>query len=607
MIISPTLNSYRCTATGRICAKRTVTTMVRKMIEVIANIMLRLASYLMLFAVYGVVLACGWNITSEGLSTRESSARQSHLTEATAKAVPEQVSDSVSAQSAFVTGVAGSGVDLGQSSLKERIANADVIARVTLRSITSSTEQFDTPDSLQTDETMNDGYVRSIDFAFDVLDYLKGTGGTALVAVVYGGQSYPTATEAAANGPDLQVERDTQWDDREAIVFLESTHRWLPSISQADRYRLGTRFGYMLDSSKSKQWLPVANPQSSSSPVNDNRRYLTDVPSASSTPTITLGELKVQIAAIEQEVRAGDGSEAYRECIADKYWQERLVQNNLNGTQPYQRYDSEIGSGLPSGSHVFEDGLAKTWRAQPVNRRSQFWLEENDNDLFVAEWPGVITTARPLPAGIYQYYYLSRLPEFIPCGAYPEQLKRSLEHFVTVTAPSGTTHEAFFDPVTIGMGVGADATNGVLKPATFTDANGASATIRSISYESGTVKVEVTPADALAGQILDIMELDGTVSLSLDVSDAAVDGANDTLIWSVSSQPWEDGDRLMVRIYIPVLSMAPTNLTGTIGTTHSTAWGPWSESYVPTTDAPHKSGITAPVSGTTTAASTGSQ
>ncbi len=395
---------------------------------------------------------------------------------------------------------------------------------------------------------MNDGHVRSIEFTFDVHEYLKGTGSTTLAAVVFGGQSYPTATEAEANGPDLLAERDTQWDSREAIVFLESSHKWLPRVNQADRYWLGWRTGYMLDSRKSKQWLPIADTQDSSSPVDDNRQYLTDVPSASSTPTINLGELKTLIEEVEQEIREGDGTEAYRECITDKYWQERVVQNNLKGAQPYQRYDSDIGSGLPSGSQVFEDEFAEVWRVQPVSARSEFWLEENDTDLFVAEWPGVITTGRPLPASEYKYSYLSRLPQFIPCDAFPEELKRSLEHFVTVTAPDGTLHELFFDPVTVGSTIAADSTNGMLKPTTFTDANGVSATLSSISYEAGMAKMTLSPHTGLAGHVVDFIALDGSVSLSLHTDDATLDPDIHTLTWAVTPQPWHDGDRLMVRI-----------------------------------------------------------
>ena len=131
---------------------------------------------------------------------------------------------------------------------------------------------------------------------------------------------------------------------------------------------------------------------------------------------------------------------------------------------------------------------------------------------------------------------------------------------MTVTAPGGTLHELFFDPVTVGSSVLADGTNGVLKPASFTDANGASATIGSISYEppsagsgqAGIVKLGVDPHTVLANHIVDIIELDGTVSLSLRAADATVDSANDTLTWSVSSQPWHDRDKLMVRIHKPL-------------------------------------------------------
>ena len=55
------------------------------------------------------------------------------------------------------------------------------------------------------------------------------------------------------------------------------------------------------------------------------------------------------------------------------------------------------------------------------------------------------------------------------------------------------------------------------------------------------MKLKVDPHDGLVGQVVDIIELDGTVSLSLDVLDATVDAANRTLSWSVASQPWEDG------------------------------------------------------------------
>ena len=49
-------------------------------------------------------------------------------------------------------------------------------------------------------------------------------------------------------------------------------------------------------------------------------------------------------------------------------------------------------------------------------------------------------------------------------------------------------------------------------------------------------------------RFLDFIALDGSVSLSLDVDDATVDAANNTLPWSLSDQPWHPSDKLMLRI-----------------------------------------------------------
>ena len=114
-------------------------------------------------------------------------------------------------------------------------------------------------------------------------------------------------------------------------------------------------------------------------------------------------------------------------------------------------------------------------------------------------------------------------------------------------------HELFFDPVTVGNAVAADGANGVLKPASFTDAIGATTTIERIAWEAGsgstgTVKVALSPHTGIAGHAVDFIALDGFVSLSLHVSAATVDAANNTLSWPVASQPWRSGDKLMLRI-----------------------------------------------------------
>ena len=119
---------------------------------------------------------------------------------------------------------------------------------------------------------------------------------------------------------------------------------------------------------------------------------------------------------------------------------------------------------------------------------------------------------------------------------------------VTATSPAGVLHEFFFDPVAIGSSAGADATNGVLKPAIFTNANGASTTIESITYEAGRVKVKVVPWTAMRQHTLDIINQDGTLLAPLTLQNSAVETHTNTLIWKVTPQPWMDGDKLMGHI-----------------------------------------------------------
>ena len=178
---------------------------------------------------------------------------------------------------------------------------------------------------------------------------------------------------------------------------------------------------------------------------------------------------------------------------------------------------------------------------------------DGDSDGF--EFDVTIVSTRPVPAGTYEFTSNYIPWKFLKCeGTY------SFPHTATVPLPEGVLHELFFDPVAVGSAVAADDTNGVLKPASFTGADGSSATIERTSYEppsagserAGTVKIAITagsdPDDLLGERLLDFIELDGTVSLSLYVAAATVDTANDTLSWTASSQPWDDGDKLMVRI-----------------------------------------------------------
>ncbi|MCY4529958.1 MAG: hypothetical protein OXD46_13120 [Chloroflexi bacterium] len=120
---------------------------------------------------------------------------------------------------------------------------------------------------------------------------------------------------------------------------------------------------------------------------------------------------------------------------------------------------------------------------------------------------------------------------------------------ITVTAPAGTLHETFFDPVTDGSAIAADSSIGQLNPASFTDANNASATIHRVAYDSSAVTITIAPHSAITSHTLDFIAPDGSIFLSLHTDDATLDPDNNTLTWPVSDQPWHSGDKLMVRIY----------------------------------------------------------
>ena len=473
----------------------------------------------------------------------------------------------------------------GPSSLEERIFYSPVIARVRLDSITSTVEYGITYQGA--------GYLVLLEFNFSVQEYLKGSGGSNIVAVWAAAPFFDTRQEAENALPAIVASRDTQWDDRETIVFLQQDSQGLlPSTEQTERYYLSWEadptYGprddnYSIASRYNKLWLPataaIGAPSQSS---GDQQSFLLDVPPDTGTAsTITLDEMKSKISTVAAKLDAGDGSEEYRECVELTYQYEREDRHywatypNRSGSSigNVPPHEHEFDSGLAMGSILYEDDLGFGPTADNLN---QLWLDGGDVDMFSVEFgetvpydstgDGVndivnftrrVVSARPLPEGEYRFHYNSRGTMFALCDGYTIRY----EWTVAVNTPEGTLHEAFFDPVTVGTAVAADSTNpstgsgqaGVLEPATFTDANGASATIERIAWEpgpggSGTVKLKLSPHTGMAGHAVNFIALDGSVPLSLQVADATVDATTETLSWTVTSQPWQSGDKLMLRV-----------------------------------------------------------
>ena len=452
----------------------------------------------------------------------------------------------------------------GVASLEETIAKADVIARVELRSVTAVAEQR---------EGQTTDYVAALDYRFRVLEYLRGSGGNELVAVVHDGwEAFGSNGSAVTQANALKDRRDTQWDGREAIIFLEDDVPWLPSTGRADRYWLGlvsfTRPWedyYTIASRWGKEWLPATSSGASGeSGGSDSRSFLLDAPASSGgtggaegqsggTPTITLATLKTKIAANTAAIAAGGGSEAYKDCLHRKLERAREVQYRVgpDGSYFYKRHDAALGSGLAKGTMAFTDPLGTVRPSTAPPHAGDFQITGRNAALFTTKWPGVADTVRPLPADEYKFYFAGRPKIYIICDGMPDLEKKRQEVFVTVTAPSGTLHEAFFDPVAIGTTIGADGTNGVLKPNTFTASDSTTTTLHSIDYSGSSVRMLFSQTTGLSGKEVQFIMLDGTVGLTVPFSSATTEivaGKGTRYSWKTCSAPWAAGEKVMIRI-----------------------------------------------------------
>ena len=410
------------------------------------------------------------------------------------------------------------------ASVEERIYFSDAVVRASL----SSTE--------------------TASLNFKVIEYLKGTGPLDITV-----SAHPSR-------------RDSSHDNREAVLFLSraSGGGFVFTDAHPDDP------GYTIDT-LDPAWLPAATADSGSATV-----FITDSGAAPrmSKETISLADLRAKIAWME----GGENIEGYHHCIGK-------VVNYLSWDRDFEAFygkpwtpfehDARTMSGTGAGAAVDEYGPYY----EPGYGR--FWLTGRDKDFFTARivddnanatdgYIERITTARPLPAGVYKFRHHGILYHYLPCNFTPEEGTGMGDWVVTITAPANTMHEAFFDPVAgVGIGGGSPVLTSP-NPRAFTGAGGVSANLVQISYTppakgpgkgqtAHTVTMTLNPVTALAGQTVDFIKLDGTVGLSLNVASATVDTSRNTLRWTVSSAPWKSGDKLMVRIrQAPAATPTPT-------------------------------------------------
>ncbi len=411
------------------------------------------------------------------------------------------------------------------ASLAERIFFSDVIVRASLVSA-------------------SDGLLR-----FRAVEYLKGTGEA----------EFSVRAETAG--------RNTAWDGREAVLFLDlpetqgaagTEFRFADTTTfdyglddvNPDRY-LGDRSeGFTVDASN-PVWLPAeSGAQGASGNADANPSFIADYqfPDAGDQDAVTLAELRAEIAWVD----GGDGVDGYDFCIRRALAWERYVRDWIayyGSMWETPEFEQAIPSGAAEGTIIHDYG---PYHHSPAY--DKFWLSGSDAHLFRSllidddneasnGYNNHVVTARPLPAGEYTFNDHGQAHFSIPCD-YKNTI--FLEWLITVTAPTGTIHEAFFDPVTLTAGgVGANATEGALKPAAFT-VGSQSVELESLAWSGGSAVLTLDTHVSLSGHALDFLALNGSVSLSLGGSAATASG--NTLTWTVATQPWQAGDKLMLRI-----------------------------------------------------------
>ncbi len=295
------------------------------------------------------------------------------------------------------------------------------------------------------------------------------------------------------------------------------------------------------------------------------------------TPTVATSSLTASLAELRAKVAwvgGGGGNQRYSDCVLGSLGYSRYARDweAYHGTRLTKNsFEGEIDSGKGAGEevNVYPGGWPGKESAWTYHK---MWITGEHADLFSIRIvdddtipsngsDDVISTTRPLPQGTYRFTDHLQKHFFIPCDFIP--FYTGLNWTVTVTAPAGTLHEAFFDPIyaTSTGEYKADASLGVLKPAGYRKAGAnATTTISSIAWKSQKATLTLGPLPLPPeNHHIDFIALDGSVKLRLDIEDATrgeTVGAY-SYTWGVCAQPWKAGDLLMLRI-----AQRPANLTG---------------------------------------------
>ena len=404
---------------------------------------------------------------------------------------------------------------------------------------------------------------------FNALEYVKGTG--------------PKKFSVRANTGG----RSTQWDSEDAILFLSSidgesavfeftdTTSWdyVEGPLYPTQYNGSLPEGYTVES-RNPVWLPIESTTESSlnpgrSTPSGTPAIITDYSSGGTAETVTQADLRRAVAWVSGSSSAGQGlgsqARTANTDTSNREYQACVVESIMfnRDDRDYEAYYGESRE-PPVHEKVIESGSGKgvtllDYGVEQGRKYNDYWVFGRDADLFISRRPDNdddpsngyghdVITARPLPSGTYRFKHYLNPGSFQVCRFQPENAYST--YVVTVTAPAGTVHEAFFDPATTTAGVGylagSATTTGVLEPAGFS-MRGRDINLTGLEWRNGQVVLSFDRTVQLSDG-LTFIETDGTAGLYLSQFDATEDLRARTVTWQVSEQPWESGDELMLRI-----------------------------------------------------------
>ncbi len=453
--------------------------------------------------------------------------------------------------------------------MEENIFKADVIAWV--RPPTASGKSQTIP----SEDGVAPTYRPLAEFQFEVVEYLKGSGGNSLTVESPQRHTYLTANEAVDAANNWLSGQSAGYDNHNAVVFLRIADG---GASSSQTYYFESRTSDVFDQTYSaykedNAWLSASEAKPANSAASPT--FLADAePSATGLISLTLDDLRARVKAVDTMLKKGEGIDGYEDCIAFRFIAERT--SPMFPENPKAVESGPFDSGLAAGTEIYNASFAGVGF-------TKHWLVGTDAELFqivtVVDGEDIVPdysqtrnqrsfytistrVARPVPGGRYNAKKHIMADTAIPCNYYDPDPELARTWIFTFESPAGALHEAFFDPASIGIGgeaaVGADASNGVLKPTDFTF-GGAGVSLDSIKWQSQAVEMRLSPHNRLANHHADFIALDGSVSLRLDFDDATETGEGGSLAlsWPVCAQPWRDGDLLMLRI-----SESPTDLSG---------------------------------------------